>query len=62
MKILLVLAYLSPSGIPRMETHLRDDMGACRKEATAYFNQVRAGSARAWCARVFDKPTFIAAG
>lgn len=55
MKIVLVIAYLSIYGEPRIEIHQRDNMTACRKEATAYYKQVRAGSARAWCEKVISR-------
>lgn len=55
MKIVLVIAYLSMYGEPRIERHYRTDMVTCRKEATAYFNNVRVGTARAWCAKVLER-------
>ena len=54
MKIVLVLAYLSMYGEPRIEIHTRADYAACRKEAAAWFKQVKAGSGRAWCEKVID--------
>ena len=55
MKIVLVIAYLSMFGDVRIERHDRTDWNECRKEATAYFNKVRVGTARAWCAKVVER-------
>ena len=52
MKVLLVIAHLSMSGVPHIEIHERPDLVTCRAEATKIFNQVRAGSVRSWCAKI----------
>lgn len=52
MKILLVTAYLSMLGVPQIAVYERADMAACKKEATTWFNQLKAGSGRAWCKEV----------
>ena len=52
MKVLLVVAYLSMGGVPHIEIHERPDLATCRAEATKIFNTVRAGSTRAWCAKI----------
>lgn len=52
MKVLLVIAYLSASGVPRIEIHDRPDMTTCRAEATAIFNRIKSGSGRIWCQKI----------
>lgn len=52
MKTLLIIAYVSMFGIPSIETHERQDMRQCRKEATEIYKKVRAGTVRAWCVRI----------
>lgn len=52
MKILLIIAYVSMAGEPRIDVHPRADMSECRREATMVYNKVRAGSVRAWCVKV----------
>ena len=54
MKILLIVAYVSYHGVPQIDLYERDDLQQCRQEAQFIFNQVKAGSARAWCHRVID--------
>ncbi len=51
-KTLLIIAYVSASGVPSIETHERQDMRQCRDEATEIFNKVKAGTVRAWCVRI----------
>ena len=55
MKTVLVVAYLSLYGVPSINTYFRSDMRECRREATRIFNNVRAGTARVWCARVIGE-------
>ena len=52
MKVLLVVAYLSVTGVPKIETHEMQSMPECRSMATQVFNRVKAGSVRSWCAKV----------
>lgn len=52
MKILLVVAYLSMYGEPSIRLYEQPDMTSCRKMATTIYQNVRAGSARAWCQKV----------
>ena len=52
MKVLLVVAYLSVTGVPKIETHEMQSMSECRSMATQVFNRVKAGSVRSWCAKV----------
>lgn len=52
MKILLIIAYVSMHGVPSIQTYERTELVSCRKEATTVYNQVKVGSARAWCAKV----------
>ena len=51
-KIILTVAYLSMFGKPCIETTPFEDRVTCQKEATKIYNQVRAGTTRAWCAKV----------
>ncbi|MFA7290940.1 MAG: hypothetical protein WC023_01705 [Rhodocyclaceae bacterium] len=55
MKTLLVIAYLSMFGEPSIKTYVRTDWNECRREASEFMKQIRAGSARAWCQRVAPK-------
>ena len=52
MKVLLVVAYLSATGVPQIKTHEMESMSECRSMATQVFNRVKAGTTRAWCAKV----------
>jgi len=52
MKILLVIAYLSSTGVASIKTHEFGDMKECREKAVQVFKNVRVGSARVWCQRV----------
>lgn len=52
MKIILVVAYLSYSGIPSMKLYERPNISQCRDEATAIYNKVKAGTVRAWCVKL----------
>lgn len=55
MKTILVVAYLSLYGVPSINTYFRSDMRECRREATRIFNNVRAGTARVWCAKTIGE-------
>ena len=52
MKVLLVVAYLSVTGVPQIKTHEMASMSECRSMATTMYNRVKAGSVRSWCAKV----------
>lgn len=52
MKTILIIAYVSMHGVPSIAIHERPDIAQCRKEATTVYNSVKAGSVRAWCAKV----------
>ena len=52
MKIILVIAYLSATGVPKIDTQEMQSMSECRSMATQVFARVKAGTVRAWCAKV----------
>ncbi len=51
-KVLFVVAYLSATGVPQIKTHEMASMSECRSMATQVFARVKAGTTRAWCAKV----------
>ena len=51
-KIILIIAYVSAVGLPKIEVIERAGYNECRREATAIFNQVKSGTVRAWCVKI----------
>lgn len=53
MKTLLVIAYVSMWGQPRIETHnYPDGYAKCLSAAKQHYERIKVGSARVWCVRV----------
>jgi hypothetical protein len=48
---ILVAAYLSTAGVPKIETMKFTDKQSCQAKVAKYVAQVRVGSGRAWCVR-----------
>lgn len=52
MKIILVVAYLSATGVPSIKLYDRPYIKQCRDEATTIYNKVKSGTVRAWCVKL----------
>lgn len=55
MKILLISAYVTLFGEAFINTYPMTSMEECNKKAAEIFKNVKAGSARVWCQKVYQK-------
>jgi hypothetical protein len=54
MKILLISAYVSLLGDISITSYEMQSQAECQRKAAEIFNNVKAGSARVWCQKVYD--------
>ena len=55
MKVILISAYVTLFGDAFINTYPMTSMAECNAKAAEIFKNVKAGSARVWCHKVYEK-------